>query len=158
MCKKKRLICKLIYTYGWGWVKLKQSYGTNMLIQTVQLTISILHVMKYKIYTRNNNIIYFLTVLLMCDYALTCVTKGKTNIRPSICLFFFKKRKRDVHTFIQVFLSLNYEKQKHFKLICVRHLILCRNTLHSRSGKNNCWCKKKESVCLWNRFTYIRKY
>lgn len=120
-----------------------------MLIQTVQLTISILHVMKYKIYTRNNNIIYFLTVLLMCDYALTCVIKGKTNK---------KKRKRDVHTFIQVFLSLNYEKQKHFKLICVRHLILCGNTLHSRSGKNNCWCKKKESVCLWNRFTYIRKY
>lgn len=35
--------------------------------------------MKYKIYTRNNNIIYFLTVLLMCDYALTCVIKGKTN-------------------------------------------------------------------------------
>lgn len=78
---------------GWGWVKLKQSYGTNMLIQTVQLTISILHVMKYKIYTRNNNIIYFLTVLLMCDYALTCVIKGKT------------KKKKEKEMFILLFKS-----------------------------------------------------
>lgn len=65
-----------------------------MLIQTVQLTISILHVMKYKIYTRNNNIIYFLTVLLMCDYALTCVIKGKTN-----------KQKKEKEMFILLFKS-----------------------------------------------------
>lgn len=78
-----------------------------MLIQTVQLTISILHVVKYKIYTRNNNIIYFLTELLMCDYALTCVIKGKTKNILSFKSFFplIMKNKSISNTSAYVILS-----------------------------------------------------
>lgn len=78
---------------GWGWVKLKQSYGTNMLIQTVQLTISILHVMKYKIYTRNNNIIYLFDCVAHVWLCINMCHKGKNKHQTIHLSFFFKKEK-----------------------------------------------------------------